>query len=201
MDRRAGAAVALVLALGGCGSSSHRAAPSTGDYVGKLRGHAAVAVIVGKATGVAYVCDWQRHVAEVFTGSRSGRGFTLRGAHGGTLTGSVGRTGVIGTFRTKGTRTTRFSAAVAKPPAGLYRARGRVKGKPVTAGWVVFGDGSQRGALTIASTTGAAPALNTSTSTATLSGTRLSAVRISSGSISQTGQMGQTGQIGQFGGG
>ena len=200
MDRqRAGLALLLVVALAGCGSSLHAHPPVTGDYVGKLRGRAAVAVVVGKANAVAYVCDWPRHVAEVFTGSRSGRGFVLRGAHGGTLTASVSGKRVIGTFRTKGARTTRFAGSLAKSPAGLYRARGRVKGKAVTAGWVVFGDGGQRGAVTIGTTTGPAPALSTSTSSATLSGTRLSAVRISSGSVSQTGFSG--GQIGQLGGG
>jgi hypothetical protein len=106
---------------------------------------------------------------------------------------------VIATFRSKGARTIRFAAAVAKPPAGFYRAKRRVHGKAASAGWVVFADGSQRGASTIGGVVGPAPTLSASTSSATLSGTRLSAVRISSGSISQTGIMG--GQIGQIGGG
>ena len=197
---RAGAAIALIGALAGCGgSSSHPAAPVTGDYVGKTGGRAAaVAVIVGKANAVAYVCDWRRHTAELFAGSRSGDRVALRGARGGRLSGIVARDRVSGTFTANG-RAVSFSAAVAKPPAGFYRARGRVKGKPATAGWVVFGDGSQRGAATIGSTVGPAPALNTSTSTATLSGgTRVTAVRISSTSISGAGQMG-TQQFG-FGG-
>ena len=196
---RAGAAVTLVGLLAGCGSSSHPSAPVTGDYVGKTGGRAAaVAVVVGKANVVAYVCDWRRHVAELFTGSRTGERVALRGARGGKLSGIVQRDRVRGTFTVNG-KAVRFSAAVAKRPAGFYRARGRAHGKTATAGWVVFGDGRQRGALTIGTTVGPAPTLSTSTSTATLSGTRLSAVRISSGSISQTGQLG--GQIGQIGGG
>jgi hypothetical protein len=193
---RASGALALVAVLAGCGSSSHQAAPVTGDYVGKAGGRAtAVAVVVGKANVVAYVCDWRRHVAELFTGSRSGERLALRGARGGKLSGIVAPNRVSGTFTVKG-KTVRFVAAVAKRPAGFYRARASVHGKTATAGWVVFSDGSQRGAVTIGTTIGPAPALTTSTSTATLSGTRLTAVRISSGSISQTGQLGQIGQIG-----
>jgi hypothetical protein len=196
---RAGAAVALVAVLGGCGSSSHPAAPVTGDYVGKTGGRtAAVAVVVGKANAVAYVCDWRRHVAELFTGSRSGERVALHGARGGRLSGIVARDQVTGTFTLKG-RPVRFTAGVAKRPAGFYRARGRVQGKPATVGWVVLPGGSVRGAATIGSTVGPAPALNTSTSTATLSGgTRLTAVRISSTSVSGAGQIG-TQQFG-FGG-
>jgi hypothetical protein len=190
---RTGGALALVAVLAGCGSSSHRAAPVTGDYVGKAGGRAtAVALVVGKANVVAYVCDWRRHVAELFTGSRSGARVALRGARGGKLSGIVAPNQVRGTFTVQG-KAIRFIAGAAKRPAGFYRARGRVHGKTATAGWVVFSDGTQRGAVTIGTTVGPAPALTTSTSTATLSGTRFTAVRISSGSISQAGQMGQIG--------
>lgn len=197
--QRAGCALALLALLAGCGSSSHRAAPITGDFVGKAGGRAgAVAIVAGKANVVAYVCDWRRHVAALLTGSRSTDRVALRGAGGARLSAVVARERVTGIFVDKG-RAVRFTASPAKRPAGLYRARGRLHGKAATAGWVVLGDGSQLGALTIGSTVGPAPALSTSTSTATLPGTKLSAVRISSGSVSQTGQSG--GQIGQLGGG
>jgi hypothetical protein len=201
VDRqRAGFALTVAAALAGCGSSSHAGAPVTGDYVAKLPDPgAAGAVVVGKVNAVGYVCDPRRRFSELFTGSRSGTRVTLRGSRGGTLTASVTRKVVIATFKSKGARTIRFAAAVAKPPAGFYRAKRRVHGKAASAGWVVFADGSQRGASTIAGTVGPAPALSLSTSSATLSGTRLSPVRISSGSISQTGIQG--GQIGQIGGG
>jgi hypothetical protein len=193
---RAGGALALVALLAGCGSSSHRAAPVTGDYVGKAGGRAgAVAVVVGKTNVVAYVCDWRRHVTALLAGSRSGKRVALHGAHGATLSGIVARTEVQGSFTVKG-KAVSFTATAARRPAGFYRARGRVHGKTATAGWVVFGDGSQRGAVTIGTTVGPAPTLSASTSTATLSGTRLSAVRISSGSISQTGQLGTQGGFG-----
>jgi hypothetical protein len=201
MDRqRAGFALTAVLALAGCGSSSHAPAPVTGDYVAKLPNPgSAAAVVVGKANAVAYVCDPRRHFAELFSGSRSGKRVTLRGSHGGTLTATVTRKVLTATFKSKTARSVRFAAALAKPPAGFYRATRRVNGKPASAGWVVFADGSQRGSSTFGATVGPAPPLSTSTSSATLSGTRLSAVRISSGSVSQTGMMG--GQFGQIGGG
>jgi hypothetical protein len=197
--QRAGFALTLVIALAGCGSSSHSPVPVTGDYVAKLPAPgAAAAVVVGKVNAVAYVCDPRRHFAEVFSGSRSGKQVTLRGARGGTLTATVSSKVVVATFKPRNARTLRFAAAVARPPAGFYRAKGRVHGEAASAGWVVFADGSQRGAATIGTTVGPAPTLSTSTSSTTLSGTRFSAVRISSGSISQTGISG--GQIGQIGG-
>ena len=99
---RAGAALALAGLVAGCGSTSHRAAPVTRDYVGKIGPRAAaVAVVAGKANVVAYVCDWRRHVAEVFAGSRSGTRFALRGARGGKLSGVVARNQVSGTFTVK----------------------------------------------------------------------------------------------------
>jgi hypothetical protein len=200
MDRpRTGAALALVAALAGCGSSSNAPAPTTGDYVGRAPGRAAaVAVVVGKANAVAYVCDWRHRTAKLFTGSRSGDVLALRGPGGATLRAHVTGARVSGAFKVSA-RAVRFDATAAKPPAGFYRARGRVRGKPATVGWVVLPDGSQRGAATVGSTVGPAPALNTSTSTAALSGgPRLTAVRISSTSLSGAGQLG-TQQFG-FGG-
>ena len=196
---RTGAALTLAAALAGCGSSSHAPRPTTGDYVGTAPGRAAaVAVVVGKANAVAYVCDWRHGTAKLFTGSRSGDVIALRGPRGATLRARVAGARVSGTFKVNA-RTVRFDATAAKPPAGFYRARGRVHGKPVTVGWVVLPNGGTRGAATIGSTVGPAPALNTSTSTATLSGgAKVSAVRISSGSISGASQLG-TQQFG-FGG-
>ena len=32
-------------------------------------------------------------------------------------------------------------------PAGLYRARGEVRGEPAVGGWIVLSDGRQRGGI------------------------------------------------------
>jgi hypothetical protein len=194
-------ALSLVAVLGGCGSSSKAPSPATGDYVGKIPGGtASVAVVVGRANVVAYVCDWRHGVAELFTGSRSGDRLTLHGRRGSELTATVAGKRVDGSFTATGkAHRVAFGATATKPPSGFYRARGRVRGKRATFGWVVLPDGEQRGAATVGSTVVAAPALNTSTSTATVAGGgSVSAIRISSGTLSRAGFSG--GGFSGFGG-
>jgi hypothetical protein len=185
MPSRTRITVAVVLAagLGGCGSSD---SPATGDFVGRAAGGKAfVAVVVGRARVVAFVCDGRHGVAELFTGARTGNRATLRNAHGAGLLATISGTRVTGAFKPARGGSLRFAAAPAPRPAGFYRTVGSGRGTSATIGWVVLADGSQRGAITIGSRVVNAPALNTRTSTARLGGAgRVRATRISSSHLS-----------------
>lgn len=151
-------ALASSLAAGAGGSGS----AASGSYVGTVKGTSAfVAVVVGKQGGVlAYVCD-SKQIAEWFKGvlAVSTSGVTLRSSGGYQIQIAVSGSRAAGTVLFPGAYGARlaFSASRAKQPAGLYRSEKTVKGKRYLGGWIVLGDGRQRGAVKVGSSIVASP--------------------------------------------
>lgn len=188
-----------VLVLGGCGDSDEdgsESRPVVGTFVGALTGSEAyVAVVAGKENVVAYVCDGQRGISELFTGRRSGDAFESRTGRA-RIGLELSDDEVRGRVALAGAKSGRFSADRARGRAGFYRKVTPRAGREVRLGWVVLADGTQRGAFTQEGTTTAAPLLRTSNTTFTLSGRTQSAVRVSSGGVDATGFGGGFGQFG-----
>jgi hypothetical protein len=161
---------AMLTAGAGCGGSGkHEPTPVTGSFVGTVPGtDAFVAVVAGKENVVAYVCDGRAGVAELFTGARSGRSVDLTSADGARLTATIEQGEAGGKVRLASGRY-RFSASPANGRAGFYRVLVKTHGQEVKLGWVVLGDGRQRGAKTTTSVT-QAPSLDTASRTTMLAG-------------------------------
>ncbi len=155
--RRALAGLALLgSVLAACGSEgrsegSPATSSSVASYAGAVTGSDAfVGAVMNRDDGsvLAYVCDGKT-VAAWFKGNAAEHGgVTLTSADGARLSGRIEGGTLAGTVAMPGDATPReFRAGVVDPPAGLYRARGQVRGEPAVGGWVVLADGRQRGAV------------------------------------------------------
>lgn len=120
-----------------------RKAVFAGRVVG---GKATVAISVRDGQAVAYFCDGNR-TEEWMRGPASGGDLDLKGAPGGSLTGTFGRTKAAGTV-TAGGQQWKFDAPLVTSPAGVYRGTVTVQGARLVAGWIVLPDGTQVGVLT-----------------------------------------------------
>jgi len=146
---RAGLAVVAVLAavaLQACGGGGN--ATKAGSFVGRVEGTDAFIALVSDGTKVGgYVCDGNRvstwfEVADISGGkaslaTRDGQALGEATLSGDTATGTVSISGADHAF----------AAQLATGDAGLYRAVKGKAGQPgsVEVGWIVLGDGSQRG--------------------------------------------------------
>ena len=188
-----GTTLALVL-LAGCGASDDdgaRAERAVGAFVGTLMGSDAyVAVVAGKRNVVAYVCDGERGVAQLFSGGRAGDRFEARAA-GARIEAEISRDGASGRVALAGAATPkRFAAEPARGNAGFYRRVLEVDGRELRLGWVVRSDGSQRGASTSSGTVSTAPSLQIASGTFVLRERTLTASRIDPASLDASGLMG-----------
>ncbi|MEU4191600.1 hypothetical protein AB0E69_06870 [Kribbella sp. NPDC026611] len=138
-------------------------------YVGRTAGReATLAVAVKGGRAVAYVCDGRR-VEAWLTGTFTNGQLALRSKTGDRLTGSATAKTAAGELTVRG-RALRFTASLAGPPAGLYRARNSKS----TIGWIILPDGSQVG-IDNDGTPDAAPRLDPATRTATVNGQAVTA--------------------------
>ncbi|TCC07730.1 hypothetical protein [Kribbella soli] len=141
-------------------------------YVGRTAAReATLAVAVKGAKAVAYICDGRR-VEAWLTGTFSSGQLVLRSRTGERLTGVVTAKAASGELTLRG-RPLRFTATLAPPPAGLYRA----KNSTSTIGWIVLPDGSQVG-IDNDGTPAAAPPLDPATRSATVNGASVTAQSI-----------------------
>ena len=122
---------------------ANRKAVFAGKVIG---GRATLAISVKDGQAVAYFCDGDRTEAWM-RGPATGGDLDLKGAPGGTLTGTFGRTKAAGTVTAGGQRW-KFEAPVVTSPAGVYRGTVTVQGARLVAGWIVLPDGTQVGVLT-----------------------------------------------------
>jgi len=142
-----------------------RKAVFAGRVVG---GKATVAISVKDGRAVAYFCDGNRTEAWM-RGPATGGDLDLKGAPGGTLTGTFGRNKAAGTV-TAGGQKWQFDAPLVTAPAGVYRGSATVQGARVVAGWIVLPDGTQVGVATVDGVPGPAPRFDVDAKTATVEG-------------------------------
>jgi len=131
----------------------------------------AIAVKDGKA--VAYLCDGKSAEAWL-QGSATGGALSLIGAGTATLTGTFGNGVATASVSAVG-RQFSFSLKVVAPPSGLYRASANVRGAQLVGGWIVLDNGQQVGLATLGGETKAVPPLDTTTKSATVDGTAVTA--------------------------
>ena len=167
---RALAAVALAGLVVGATAGSAGAAPAkaktvSGTFVGTVSGtDAYVGVVAAKAKGgrravLAYVCDGQQ-LADWFTAKVTGNHATLKAKNGDRLTVALTKSQASGTLTlADGTRQA-FTATPGARPAGLYQAVTKTSGKQYLGGWVLLPDGTQRGAIKLATSVVANPTLS-----------------------------------------
>ncbi|SHN47832.1 hypothetical protein [Cryptosporangium aurantiacum] len=141
-------------------------------FAGKVEsGDATIAISVKDGQAVAYFCDGKRTEAWM-RGPATGGDLDLKGAPGGTLTGTYGRNKAAGTV-TAGGQEWKFDAPVVTEPAGIYRGTVTIQGARVDAGWIVLPDGTQVGVLTLRGVPQPAPPFDEDTKTATVDGTTM----------------------------
>jgi hypothetical protein len=143
-----GLAVAVLAGCGSYGGDDEKA--EAASFAAAVEGSDAfVGAVVGESDRrvLAYVCDG-KSIASWFTGEAGDDGnVELTSADGARLTGRVEGDLLSGSVVLPGGASHRFSASAVSTPAGLYRAKGQVRGAPAVGGWVVLEDGSQRGGI------------------------------------------------------
>jgi hypothetical protein len=152
-------------------------------YAGRTAAHyATLAIAVAGDRAAAYLCDGRR-VEAWLTGSVRGTRLRLTSPRGARLTGTLDatRTAITGVVGVPGHRVS-FRITRVAVPAGLYRARARVRGAVTTIGWIVLGNGSQVG-IADDGTPAPAPRLDTVRGRAVLSGVTVTARRVSGDDI------------------
>lgn len=153
-------------------AAAARLGAPTPTFVGKVTGTDAYVAITENADGTftAYVCD-SAQIALWFSGTRNGTSFTATHKSGAVITAEKVAAGYKGTVTISGTSRA-FDTTAAAYPAGLWQ--GFEKGAEVATidaagryGWVVLGDGSQRGAKVKQTATGSGGAVEPGTGTST----------------------------------
>ena len=133
-------------------SGEHRARTLVSAVSGT---NAYVAVVSDGGRAAGYVCD-NGHLARWFAVRpiRQGRVTLTAGRGGGRLTITFKPGGAVGRLDLAG-QTHRFDARLAHGAAGLYRAAAITPaGTLLSAGWILAGDGTQRGASFISNNVG-----------------------------------------------
>jgi hypothetical protein len=140
-------------------------------YSGRSSGNqVTLAVVTDGDKAVAYVCNG-RTVQAWLQGSVRGNQVSLTGLHGTSLTGSLSGLAMFGTVTPGAGLSFPFSAELSARPAGVFQARITVNGLATRIGWAVLPDGTQLGVAVAGATRYAAPPLDLSDDSFTLSGT------------------------------
>ncbi|GAA3391552.1 hypothetical protein [Cryptosporangium minutisporangium] len=138
-------------------------------FAGRVEnGKATVAISVKDGQAVAYFCDGDRTEAWM-RGPATGGDLDLKGAPGGTLTGTYGRNKAAGTV-TAGGQQFKFDAPLVTSPSGVYRGTATIQGARVVAGWIVLPDGTQVGVAAVDGVPEPAPPIDLDSKTATVDG-------------------------------
>ena len=111
----------------------------------------AIAVAILGQKAAAYLCDGDQ-VEAWLRGTVTGDEISLTGKNGATLEAKLDGSALSGDVEI-GDEKLDFTLREAKPPAGLYRA----KGSKTTIGWIVLPDGSTVGIQTTGETSSPAP--------------------------------------------
>src|SRR5215211_20224 len=112
-------------------------------YAGRTKdGSAAIAVAVLGDRAAAYLCDG-RNVESWLRGTAENAELKLQAKSGDTLEARLEGSKISGEIEINNEKLD-FTIGEAKPPAGLYRA----KGSKTTIGWIVLPDGTQVGIQT-----------------------------------------------------
>ena len=128
-----------------------------------------VAIAVNGSKAAAYLCDG--HSVEAWLqGTVTGTTMTLSGRGGAGLTGHVDGDALFGSLNVTAQPAVPFSAAVAKPPAGVFQYRKEVNGLATRVGWVVLPDGAEAGLVDTGPTRSPAPWLDPATGSFTEDG-------------------------------
>jgi serine/threonine-protein kinase len=159
----------LGVVLGGCGGASEAA---SGSFAGTVAdSDAFFALVSGGGQIMAYYCDGRADAPLTlegwFRGEVTGEEVELTNDRGDTLVGLLSEDSFSGTLTPAGGDAHPVSAAEVSQPAGLYRTDTTIDGETAVGGWIVLPDGQQRGNLNVGGASRGAPALDTSTSTAT----------------------------------
>lgn len=121
-------------------------------YAGRTEaGSVAIAVAILGQKAAAYLCDGN-DVEAWLRGTVKGDEISLTGKNGETLEARLAGSALSGEVEI-GDEKLDFTLREAKPPAGLYRA----KGSKTTIGWIKLPDGSLVGIQTTGETSGPAP--------------------------------------------
>ena len=128
---------------------------------------AAIAVAILGDEAAAYLCDGQ-DVESWLRGTVKGNEISLTSKKGAALEARLVRGGLEGKIEVAGDEL-HFTIKEAKPPAGLYRARGA----KTTIGWIILPDGSQVGIQTSGEESAPAPKLDPDNPEVTVDGESL----------------------------
>jgi hypothetical protein len=141
-------AIAALLAAG-CGGGSDDRAVESGTYVAHIPGtQAYLAAVLSPDEVAAYLCDSDGTAAWFAHHSHDGGAASLVSRSGkARLTLTPAGDGLNARVRMPDGSTHAVALERATGSAGLYRAIAKTRGGVLEGGWVVLGDGSQRGAL------------------------------------------------------
>jgi len=147
-------------------------------YSGRSSGNqVTLAVVTDGDKATAYVCNGQ-NIEAWLQGSVHGNQVSLTGLHGAGLTGSLSGLAMFGTVTPGAGLSFPFSAELSPRPAGVYQARITVNGLATRIGWAVLPDGTQLGVAVAGTTETAAPPLDLSDDSFTLSGSSFQAAPV-----------------------
>jgi hypothetical protein len=128
---------------------------------------AAIAVAILGNRAAAYLCDGQ-DVESWLRGSVNGNEISLKSRKGASLEAKLAGKTLEGKIEVNDDEL-KFAIKEAKPPAGLYRARGA----KTTIGWILLPDGSQVGIQTSGEDSASAPKLDPANPEVTVDGESL----------------------------
>ena len=142
---------AFGIGLAACGDDKpDEASPATSFAAAVPETDALFALVVNQDDRrvLAYLCDG-KNVATWLKGQATQDGtVTLAGDDGALVNGRIDGKELTGTVTLPGETSARpLVASAVNRPAGLYRARGEVRGEAAVGGWVVLPDGRQTGAV------------------------------------------------------
>lgn len=139
-----GLVVLAVVFAPGCRRAA--SGPHVRTFVGYVENSDAfIALVRVEDAVVAYVCD-SRSTAAWLRGEAEGRAFVAASGEG-RLRADFGKDAVTGTFTSAQGGAYPFTARPAAGGAGFYRATATLAGAAYVGGWVLLGNGQQRGAV------------------------------------------------------
>jgi hypothetical protein len=128
---------------------------------------AAIAIAILGDQAAAYLCDGE-NVESWLRGTVKGNEISLTSRKGAALEAKLNGRTLVGKIELDNDEL-KFAIKEAKPPAGLYRARGA----KTTIGWIILPDGSQVGIETSGEESGPAPELDPDNPSVTVDGESL----------------------------
>jgi hypothetical protein len=164
--------VSLLLALAAHSPTNAQQAATGATFVAVTENpQAFVAVVTSGDKTLAYVCDGEK-IAEWFRGRAINGGVSLTSTGGASKLEAKFAGGVwTGTVTLEGDISWAFKASPTAAPAGLYRSDDVLNSARFLGGWIVLGNGDQRGAVIGGGSTRPGAALKVSERpTVTLSG-------------------------------